>query len=393
LFPHHRARHLGQEGGTGRVGGAGEHEVLPDQQPFAVAQLVEQLPLVLASPPDPEHVHVGLHGAFQQGLVPFQGLAGRQGVAGDPVGPLAEDVHPIDPEDQATARLVVLAAHLQAAEADALGQGRFPGPDPQGLQGLRSVACRPPELRVANQEGLPVQVEAGAHLQDSLGARPGRFDLQGQLGRPVGEELHHDLQLDPPRREALHGVHPFQAPDGAAPDESRPVDPARHQAGAPVPAAVALRLAHQVAVRRLHRVPGMGQRIRQGPAPGRSLVLRGTQEDLDEVFPFAQRILELRSQGHEHVRAPGHELPVDSHLGHRVHPLQVEEGLAVAKEAAFDREAAGKQPVGAADPLNLELLGTVIGIGDQARMQQSGKVVSGDTDRHRAGQPGIGFPG
>ena len=51
---------VGQELRVGqRVDAAGEHEVLPDQDSEAVAQVVERLGLVVAAAPDPDHVVVG----------------------------------------------------------------------------------------------------------------------------------------------------------------------------------------------------------------------------------------------------------------------------------------------------------------------------------------------
>ena len=50
----------------GGVDAAGEHEILPDQNAVAVAQVVEHILRVVAAAPDAQHVHVGIDGALEQ---------------------------------------------------------------------------------------------------------------------------------------------------------------------------------------------------------------------------------------------------------------------------------------------------------------------------------------
>ncbi len=54
--------HILKELGIARVHGAGEHEILPDQDAALVAQLIKIILFVEAAAPYPEHVHVGVGG-------------------------------------------------------------------------------------------------------------------------------------------------------------------------------------------------------------------------------------------------------------------------------------------------------------------------------------------
>ena len=88
----------GHEGVVGRVKRAGEHEILPHEQPQLVAQIVEILAFVDAAAPDPHHVHVRLDRTAQVALVIGAGQPGDETVRGNPVGPLGEDRPAVDDE-------------------------------------------------------------------------------------------------------------------------------------------------------------------------------------------------------------------------------------------------------------------------------------------------------
>ena len=54
---------------------AGEHEVLPDHQPHAVAEIIEPVMLVKTAAPDADHVHMRIDGRLQQRFRPLRRTA------------------------------------------------------------------------------------------------------------------------------------------------------------------------------------------------------------------------------------------------------------------------------------------------------------------------------
>ena len=108
----------GQECVVRRVQRAGEHEILPHQQPELVAQVVEILALVDAAAPDPHHVHVGLGRAAQVPLVVGAGQPGDETVRGNPVGALGEDRPAVDDKLERFAPRVGVAVQGDRAQSD-----------------------------------------------------------------------------------------------------------------------------------------------------------------------------------------------------------------------------------------------------------------------------------
>src|SRR5215218_8095728 len=89
------------------VDGAGEHEVLPDEEAHRVAQVVEDVVFVDAPAPDSQHVHVGLARRPNEVLVTFVGNGAHEGVSGDPVRAAGEDRCAVKHEpEEASPRLV-----------------------------------------------------------------------------------------------------------------------------------------------------------------------------------------------------------------------------------------------------------------------------------------------
>src|SRR5829696_7477452 len=89
------------------VDGAGEHEVLPDEEAHGVAQVVEDVVFVDASAPDPEHVHVGVASRGKEVLIAFAFDGADEGVGGDPVRAAGEDRRAVKHEpEEARPRLV-----------------------------------------------------------------------------------------------------------------------------------------------------------------------------------------------------------------------------------------------------------------------------------------------
>jgi hypothetical protein len=123
-----QARHLvarlrldfGDELGCLRVGGAGKHEVLPDQKAEPVAEVVEGVVLVDAAAPDPDHVHVRLARLDKQELVAPGVERTHEGVGRDPVRALGEEGNAVQDEaEEAGARLIGIRRLVQFQAADA----------------------------------------------------------------------------------------------------------------------------------------------------------------------------------------------------------------------------------------------------------------------------------
>src|SRR5450830_1219942 len=145
-----------------RVGRAGEQEVLPDEDPLLVADVIEVVGLVDAAAPHAQQVEVRA-----ERLVDAAGDAvardpGEQMVIGDPVGPLGEDRATVDAEGERRADLVGLGVELHGAEADppvplverraARSGVDLVDRDVEVDEGLLTVPDGPPQRRVRQLE-------------------------------------------------------------------------------------------------------------------------------------------------------------------------------------------------------------------------------------------------
>ncbi len=132
---HRLSLHLGHEIGVViRIRGTGKHEILPDKDTQFVAEPVENVLLVDAAAPGPQHVHVGRHGQIQELPVSAFIHLAEEGIGRDPVGPFGEDFNPVQHEgEELCPRLVWVRrlVHLNGAHADPLllrVQKLIPGP-------------------------------------------------------------------------------------------------------------------------------------------------------------------------------------------------------------------------------------------------------------------------
>lgn len=123
-----------------RVGGAGEGEILPDQQALLVREFVEVVTLVEAASPDPYEVDPCRDRFVEAVGEVVPGDPGREAVVGDPVHPADEDrlVVDRDPERPTLQR--------DRAEAGPALPGVVAEPDGDGVERLVTVAVRPPPL-------------------------------------------------------------------------------------------------------------------------------------------------------------------------------------------------------------------------------------------------------
>src|SRR6185312_14541263 len=72
------------------------HEVLPNEQSKPVAGVVEDLVLVDAAAPNPEHRHVGVPRGGEQHLVALVGNRLDERVTRNPIGAAGEDRHTVE---------------------------------------------------------------------------------------------------------------------------------------------------------------------------------------------------------------------------------------------------------------------------------------------------------
>ena len=107
-----------QEGAIPRIGGAGEHKVLPDEDTARIGFVVEGIFLVRPPTPDAEHVEVRASDVVEE-LLAVGLRAGRekQG-AGDIVRALSEERLTIDAEEEALPVLILLTHQLERSQPD-----------------------------------------------------------------------------------------------------------------------------------------------------------------------------------------------------------------------------------------------------------------------------------
>ena len=165
--------HVLEEVRVCRINAAGEHEILPDQDAVAVTQIVERVFGVIAAAPDAQHVHVGVGGALDQPLqVAFSDARGKR-IGGDPVGALGEQAHAVDVKRKFLAPRVGLLAQLDRAQADLVaalvenGLAVFQR-DFDFVQRLRTIAVRPPELRMGDFDRGSREVGLALHQIEQL---------------------------------------------------------------------------------------------------------------------------------------------------------------------------------------------------------------------------------
>ena len=378
LLPHLDPQ-VGQELGIRqRIDAAGEHEVLPDQDAVAVAQVVERLGLVIAAAPDPDHVVVGRRRGAEQRFEPFRGHARRERVGRDPVGPLGEDGHAVDDEGERLAPFVGLAPKLERPQPD-LERAPVDGSiardqlDLDLIERLRAQTVGPPELRIGD-----VDRESGGRTFSRNG-RPGGllstvrmldahddFDQTRLAGRPI------DLDLGGNSGPAV--CHRLRQPDVRQPADTPAFDPHVlpdadvRQLRAPVPAEVAWRLTQIRAARERFRRPvERPNGVQLSPATDRRV-----EEHRDLVLARSKPAGHVPAPGSEHVVGAAQPLPVETDIGQRVQAVEDEGEVVLGCHSGVDAEAAAVLPVRLGDPLDPQLLVADERIGDPARGHQVG---------------------
>ena len=379
----HLIAHLGvdlaQEVRRRRVLRAGEHHVLPDEQAAFVAGIVEGVELVEAAAPHPDHVHVGGNRLVEQALDPLLRDARGERIGGDPVCPLGEDRYAVDLEGHRGAGRVRLVDEPQPAQADAFVDAVAGDGDAGRVERLVAIAGRPPQRRFGDGQ---VEIDGAAVL-----ARHHRLALDFRVGE--GEDHRHgtvracrqlDMRGHRDRSVVVMVLADDRVLDARIVIETQPglgIDAHHHQAGAPVPAAVALRLAQHVEVIDAV-VLGGGDREGLPGRPRRRLLGCRAETDGDRVVAGADHAGKVEPMADETRIETGDRRPVDGDLGDRVEEFELEHRPFVGERLRREGEGAAEFPVRFVHPLNVRLVGADHRIGDASGGNQGGMDVAGD---------------
>ena len=236
---------------VGRIGGAGEHEVLPYHDACAVAKFVETVVLVDAAAPHADHVHVHVLGVEHMFLVFFAGDAGEEVVERHHVHAFHEHGLAVDLEVEVVAVLVLVVMQNDGAESDFLVIGVGSCPVDVHCRGEVVEICLaqtvgPPEVRILHCgrhfDAVHPFLESHSFGRNLLAvgcdceissrniAVGNHLAHQGEVGAAVGHLVLDYLYVGQTR--AVPGLEHHGAPDARS-----------HQTGTPVPAVVIAGLA------------------------------------------------------------------------------------------------------------------------------------------------------
>ncbi len=314
---------------------AGEHEVLPDQDAFLVAEVVEPVILVDTAAPHAQHVHVDRHrvvdGLAVDGVVDPR----EEIVAGDVVRAFHEYPLTVQHETEALAGLVIVGDKAEGAQSDFVRP--FIPVLFRGDRCLETVAVRvtiavaPPQPRVPDLEVHDHLVAAFPQRHLSFGVRVSRglvgdTDNGGRAaGRVDGDLLTHVGHL--PAHLRLHEigvVYPYAAPRGDG--DGAPYARCQ-QAWSPVPSVMVPGLAgerryflvQQAAV--LALVVGGRVVIGQGIVFGQVGLDRGVEKDAQGVARGLDETFDIGPPCAEHVVGPDDERVVEIDIRIGVEPM------------------------------------------------------------------------
>ena len=383
-------RQIGQEVGIGqRVDAAGKHEVLPDQDAVAVAQVVEGLGLVVAAAPNPDHVVVGVRRGAEQRAELCRRDASREGVRRNPVGSLGEDRDPVDDEGERLAGLVGFAPEFEGAQAylvvpdieRSAGSGQL---DLDPVERLVAQTVGPPHLRIRDLDGEVGGRTLAQHDRSGDLAAPVRMldaHHRLQFARPAGCPFDLQLRRDPgpPARHRLRDPDVDEPADAPGLDSNALPEADVRELGSPVPSEMARRLAQmRRAGELLGRRVEMSLRIQLGGlADGRSEdhreLVRARPDQAGDVPPPRP----------EHVVGGADRLPVEPDLGQGVKAVE-DEGIAfLGGGLGLQDEVASILPIALGDPPDAQLLVAHERIRDAARRHE----VEMDAARDLPGEP------
>ena len=169
---------------------AGVHEVMHQQIAVLRAIFIEAIRLIRAAAPHAEHGEVRRRALAHEGLVAFLRGAQIKGIRRHPVAALAEDAHAVHLKEEVAAAVFELRGiELQGANADLLRlhlvqDALCDAAGFKGIEVLRTVAVRPPELRVFDCDAFLGEVHAAAEHERFFAGVNGftlKFERIGKL--------------------------------------------------------------------------------------------------------------------------------------------------------------------------------------------------------------------
>ena len=393
---------LGLDFGLGfgalRIGGAGQHEVLPHHDAVLVAQVVELVGLVDAAAPGAHHIGVGFHKIADAALVVALGDTGDEGVVGNPVVAVRVHRHVVDVDLERTADVVGTGVHMHGTEADMAVPERFlgiTGGDVDIVQRLVAVADGPPQLRFRHgdrQHGLvaafghdaidgQIRAEAGdfgVHrhgLTDRMGIVRGHdasfagafdFDVHVEQSGAVGGDV--DQRTDGCDAYAGPGVDADLAPDAGV-----------GHVDAPIPAEGIARLADLVeGVVFGVRIVATGLFHVVGFTHG------GCEGDGQFVGAVSEQTAHIPTVGTVEVAGGGDRAAVQCDVGDGVEAVGHQ--VVTVGAVILPIETAGESPIDIADPLLLVLVVAVERVVDQTGVEQVKRGLSRHSGRNARGE-------
>ena len=132
--------------------GTGKHAVVPQQDPFFVAQIVEIFVFIQSAAPHPQRVHVRLDCIRKQFIIPFTGISLRPGIQRDPVCALGENRDPVHLEIKTYPMFVRMADGFQVSQADFFLDRAGIRLDRKIIQRLFAISGGIPQLRIFHRE-------------------------------------------------------------------------------------------------------------------------------------------------------------------------------------------------------------------------------------------------
>ena len=333
-----------------RIAGAGEHGVLPDQDPETVARVVERVGLEVAAAPISDHVRTRLGEQLQRLDAARVIRLAREQAGRDPVRAFREHGNAVHDERERLASGLFglgLAPQDQRPKTDRMlprVQRRAAGDEPgaQSIQRRRTDPVREPAPRPVHRQhrsgrAIPHRRRRGRDLPSG---RIAQLDLHGQTGHRPARALAPRLDIDLERDDGLPRVGRQNSHPGAPqPGVQAPLDPHApdadvHVTGAVVPAELGLRLANPDTL--LGRVPAPRHLYVSAGPPGRDRL----EDDLQGAIRVdAPRDVELERHESRVVRGEG--LAAKQYAGAPVEPLEHEE-VALARGA---RAQSGERPL------------------------------------------------
>ncbi len=363
----------------GWVHRAAEHTVLPDEQPLLITEVVEDLLLIHAAAPDAQHVHVRIDGGLEELLVAIIGEPGGEGIEGDPVGSLGEDVDSVYREGhRATALRILDGLHFEGPEADASGCRLLPDGHRERIEDRLAVTGRPPALdtgdRQAEGEEILPALDADLPLLDGGG------DLQPHAEALVSYCVVAYRCCHRPSIVFGGACLDVDAFDEAFVDKVECdglVDPHGKDARAPIPPEVALGLADEVAVFRVDRIDRVWDGVGQLLSLCLCIRFGAGEVEGDGVLPDSEMVSEVEAPTAELVVCHSYNGIIDADGDDGIGHGEGEDGARVVQVLLRDGKASTEDPIELADPLHVQLIGSPIGIGDDVCLQKSAVDVAG----------------